>query len=344
VRSFKIEGREIGLGRPCFIIAELGYNFVDEAEMLAAIDAAASAGCDSIKLQTFRADTVVAKGFDFPAEAGGNDQWDEFKRYEISEELHRSFFKRARARGLVPLSTPSHPDDLALLERVGSTIYKVGSDDLTNLPFIERVAKTGKPLIFSSGMAAFEEVETALKVVRGAGNENVVVLQCTSNYPIKDPALVNARVIGSYREKLGVLSGYSDHTTSLVTPVVAAALGACVYERHFTLRKDNGTPDAPFSADPAEMKALVRALREAEAMLGDGVKKPTPTESRMRDYTRKGAVAARDLSAGEILKSGDFAVKRPALGIPPAETAKAVGRRLKMAVKKDQPLTWGHLE
>jgi len=344
MRSFQVERKEIGPGKPCFVIAELGYNFVDEREMLAAVDAAAEAGCDSIKLQTFRADTVVARGFDFPAEAGGNDQWDEFKRYEISEDLHRSFFARARAKGLVPLSTPSHPDDLALLERVGSTIYKIGSDDLTNLPFLELVARTGKPLIFSTGMAAYEEVEAALKTVRAAGNDAVVVLQCTSNYPIKDPRLVNARVIPAYREKLGVLSGYSDHTISLVTPIVAAALGACVYERHFTLRKDNGTPDAPFSADPPEMKAIVAAIREAEAMLGDGVKKPTPTESRMRAYTRKGAIAARDLAVGETLKAGDFSVKRPALGIAPADAARAVGRRLKTAVRRDQPLAWEHLE
>jgi len=343
MKAFRVEDKMIGPDEPCFIIAELGYNFVDEAEMLAAVDAAAAAGCDSIKLQTFRADTVVAKGFDFPLEAGGNDQWDEFKRFEISEDLHKSFFKRARERGMVPLSTPSHPDDLALLERVGSSLYKIGSDDLTNLPFITLVAKTGKPLIFSSGMASFEEVETALKTIRATGNKNVVLLQCTSNYPIKDPALVNARVIQTYRDKLKVFSGYSDHTTSLVTPIVAAALGARVYERHFTLSKTNGTPDAAFSADPAEMKAIVSALREAEAMLGDGIKKPTPTESRMRAYTRKGAIARRDLAAGEVLKAGDFAVMRPALGIPPAEAATAIGRKIKTALKKDQPLTWDHL-
>ncbi|MEK7388075.1 MAG: N-acetylneuraminate synthase family protein [Elusimicrobiota bacterium] len=344
MNSFTVEGKEIGLGKPCFIIAELGYNFVDEKEMLAAVDAAADAGCDSIKLQTFRAETVVAKGFDFPAEAGGNDQWDEFKRYEISEELHRSFFKRARDKGLVPLSTPSHPDDLALLERVGSSVYKIGSDDLTNLPFIELVASTGKPVIFSSGMASIDEVEAALKTIRAAGGKHVVLLQCTSNYPIKDPALVNARVIATYRETFGVLSGYSDHTTSLVTPVVAAALGACVYERHFTLRKDNGTPDAPFSADPAEMKSIVSALREAEAMLGDGLKQPTETEKRMRLYTRKGAVARRDLRKGDVLTLNDFSVMRPALGIPPAEAAAAAGRRLTRDVKRDQPLSWECLE
>ena len=342
--SFKVEGKEIGFGKPCFVIAELGYNFVDEAEMLAAVDAAAAAGCDSIKLQTFRADTVVAKGFDFPAEAGGNDQWDEFKRYEISEDLHRSFFKRAREKGMVPLSTPSHPNDLALLERVGSTIYKIGSDDLTNLPFIALVAQTGKPVIFSSGMAALEEVEAALKTIRAAGCENVVLLQCTSNYPIKDPRLVNARVIASYREKFDVLAGYSDHTVSLVTPVVAAAMGACVYERHFTLSKTNGTPDAPFSADPTEMKAIVAALREAEAMLGDGIKKPTPTETKMRAYTRKGAIARRDLKKGETLAVTDFAVMRPALGIAPAEAAKAVGKRLSRDIKRDQPISWECLE
>lgn len=344
MKGFDVEGRRIGPDAPCFVIAELGYNFVDEAEMLAAVDAAAEAGCDSIKLQTFRADTVVARGFDFPPEAGGGGQWEEFKRYEISEELHRAFFTHARRRNLVPLSTPSHPDDLALLERVGAQIHKVGSDDLTNLPFLELVAGTGKPVIFSSGMASFDEVERALATLRAAGNDKLVLLQCTSNYPIKDPSLVNARVIASYRERLGVLSGYSDHTTSLVTPVVAAALGARVYERHFTLKKDNGTPDAPFSADPAEMRAIVSAIREAEAMLGDGEKKPTPTEARMRAYTRKGAVARRDLPAGTVLGPGDFAVLRPALGIAPAEAAQALGRRLKAPVQRDQPLCWEHIE
>lgn len=340
MKTFRVENKEIGPGKPCFIIAELGYNFKTLPEALAAVDAAAAAGVDSIKIQTFRADTVVARGFDFPAEAGGSEQYAEFKRYEIGTEVHRAIFERARLKGLVPLSTPSHPDDLALLERLGVPLHKVGSDDMTNLPFLQLVARTGKPIIFSSGMATMDEVEAAVNAVRETGNDRFVLLQCTSNYPIKDPAMVNARVMETYREKLGVLVGYSDHTIGLTAPVVAAVLGACVYEKHYTLSKDNGTPDAPFSADPDDMRTIVRAIREAEAMLGDGVKSPTESESRMRVYTRKSAIARRDLKPGELLTADAVAVMRPGLGISPIELSKALGKRLTREVKRDQPVTW----
>ncbi|MCX5788600.1 MAG: N-acetylneuraminate synthase family protein [Elusimicrobia bacterium] len=335
-----VGGRIIGQDRPVFVIAELGYSFVDLDEALRAVDAVADSGADAVKLQTFRAETVVAKGFDFPPEAGGVDQFAEFKRYQISEETHRAIFERAKKRGIAAFSSPSHPDDLALLERLGVELHKIGSDDLTNIPLIRKVAGTGKPVILSTGMGTLEEVGAAVKAVRGTGNDKLVLLQCTSNYPIRDLSVVNLRVIPDYQKRFNVLVGLSDHTTTLSAAPAAVALGAIAIERHFALSKDNGTPDAPFSSDPAELAQLVRLVRETEKMLGDGAKKPTPTEAQMRQYTRKSAIACRNLPAGHTLSAGDFIIKRPALGVAPAEAEKLIGRVLKRPVREDQPIPW----
>lgn len=340
MREIRVGARSIGPGRPVFIIAELGYSFKSLEEALAAVDAAAEAGVDAVKLQTFRAQTVVARGYQFPPEAGGVDQFDEFKRYEISEEQHRAIFERARQRGIVPFSSPSHYDDVELLERLDVELYKIGSDDLTNLPFIEHVARIGKPMIVSTGMGTLEEVAAAVEAARRAGNDRIVLLQCVSNYPIQDPSLVNLRVVEDYRKRFGVLVGFSDHTVSFSAPVAATSLGCVVLERHYALSKKNGTPDAFFSADPGELAEIVRLVRETERMLGDGAKRPTATESRMREYTRKSVIARSDLRKGRALRPEDVIIKRPAVGIQPADLAKIIGRPLKKNVAADEPLTW----
>ena len=214
--EIKIGNRTIGDRDAGFIIAELGYNFNSLDEALRSVDAAAEVGVDAIKIQTFRAETVATRNVDFPAEAGGVNQYEEFKRYEIDEATHREIFKRARERGLIPFSTPSHPDDVELLERVGIELYKIGSDDLTNLPFLHYVAAKGRPIIFSSGMATLAEVDHAIRTFHAAGNRQLVLLHCISNYPIEDPSVANLRVIESFRKTFPVLVGYSDHTLKKV--------------------------------------------------------------------------------------------------------------------------------
>ena len=340
MRQVRIGDRLLGEGHPVFVIAEVGYNFNLLDEALRSVDAAAEAGVDAIKIQTFRAETVTTRAGDFPPEAGGINQYEEFKRYEISEEVHRLVFARARERGLIPFSTPSYFDDVDLLERVGVDLYKIGSDDLTNLPFLRYVAARKKPVIFSSGMATLSEVDEAIRTMQEAGNGDLVLLHCVSNYPIKDLRVVNLRVIESYRQAFGIPVGLSDHTTTLSAAVAAVALGACVIERHFTLSKDLPVPDAFFSADPTEMRALVGAVRETERMLGDGIKRPSATEWQMRKDTRKSIVARRPIAMGQTIEPDDLIVKRPGWGIPPRDWGCVIGRKARRTIGEDEVITW----
>lgn len=332
--------RTVGEKHPVFIVAELGYNFNSLEEALRSVDAAAETGVDAIKVQTFRAETITTRDVDFPAEAGAVNQYEEFKRYEISEEFHESIFARVRELGLVPFSTPSYIDDVELLERVGVDCYKIGSDDLTNLPFLDYVARKGKPIIFSSGMATLTEVDKAIRTFQDAGNRQLVLLHCVSNYPIQDYSTVNLRVIETYRKSFPVLIGYSDHTTSLTAAVGATAFGAVIIERHFALDKNLEVPDAFFSADPPEMTALVQVIREMESMLGDGFKRPALTEIRMRTDTRKSLVANRGIPKGKPISAEDVIIKRPGTGIQPYNYEIVMGRLAKRDIQVDEVITW----
>jgi len=340
VRQIRIGDRLIGEGCPVWVIAELGYNFNSLAEALESVDAAAEVGVDALKLQTFRAETIVTRSSEFPPEAGGVNQYDEFRRYEISEEVHRQIFARCRERGIIPFSTPSHVDDVDLLERVGVDLYKIGSDDLTNLPFLRYVAAKKKPVIFSSGMATLSEVDEAIRTMREAGNEDLILLQCVSNYPIKDLSLVNLRTIETYRRAFGIPVGLSDHTTTFSAAVAAVALGACVIERHFALSRDLPVPDAFFSADPTGMRVLVQAVRETERMLGDGIKRPAATEWQMRKDTRKSLVARRPIAKGQAIGPDDIIVKRPGWGIFPRDWDRVIGRKAARSIAADEVITW----
>lgn len=330
----------IGPGCPVFIIAEIGYNFNTMDEAFQTVDAAADCGVDAVKFQTFRAETIVCRDVEFPSEAGGGNQFDEFKEYELSAENHKLLFDYARSKGLIPFSTPSHSSDLPLLEELGMEIYKVGSDDLTNIPFQQAVAKLGKPVVISTGMSWLHEVAKTATAIREIGNDQLMILHCLSNYPIKDLEEVNLNVLKTLSESLGLVVGYSDHTTTLSAPIAAVALGACIYERHFTINKKLSVPDAALSADPAEMKMIVNMIRETEMMLGDGLKKPAKSEVDMRRDTRKSLVSAESLKKGDVLKEENTIIKRPGHGIEPRHCSIAYGMRVNRDVDKDVNITW----
>jgi N-acetylneuraminate synthase len=249
-------------------------------------------------------------------------------------------FRHARSQGLVPFSTPSHASDLPLLERQGASIYKVGSDDLTNIPFQVEVARLGKPVILSSGMAYLSEVAQTVEAILATGNQQIVLLHCLSNYPIRDLTELNLRALRTLADGLGILVGYSDHTTTLSAPVAAVTLGACVYERHFTIDKKLPAPDAALSADPAEMTQIVRMIRETEAMLGDGVKRPASSEREMRRDTRKSLATVRPIPAGEALSTDNVTIKRPGHGIDPRAVETALGRTARKDIPADTTITW----
>ena len=342
MEKIKIGNKTIGKGEPIFIIAEIGYNFNTLDEGLRSIDAAVDCGADAVKFQTFRADTVTTRDIYFPKEAGGTSQYEEFKRYELSEEWHQKLFKYADEKNIIAFSTPSHPTDVELLERLGVLLYKIGSDDCTNLPFLKYVAETGKPMIVSTGMANLAEVKEAVETILSAGNNQLVLLHTVSNYPIEDVGQLNLRAIQTLQHAFNgeILVGYSDHTTSLTIPVAAVALGACLYERHFTIDKNLEVPDAFLSADPAEMKAIVIAIREAERALGDGIKRPASSETDMRQDTRKSIIALTNISKGEEITADRVIIKRPGSGIEPKHLGIVIGRKATVDIKEDEVITW----
>lgn len=328
----------------CYIIAEIGGNFttLDQAKRL--IDAAHGCGVDAVKLQTYRADTITSTKAIFDMEnTGVVSQYDLFKKYEVDEALHHEVFKYAEFKGLDWFSTPSHATDVDLLEKCGVGAHKIGSDDAVNLPFLRYVARTGKPVLLSTGMCTLEEVRESVDAILAEGNEQLVLLHAITNYPTH-PENVNLAAMQTLMQSFPRLDiGYSDHTQSPIACLSAVAMGARVIEKHFTYEKKADGPDHMLSADPAEMKWLVDAVRSFEIMRGSGIKRPAESEKITRRNNRKSIVLGRNVKAGERLTEDDIAVKRPGYGIAPKYFEQISGRRMAKDMQKDAVLTWNDL-
>lgn len=328
----------------CYIIAEIGGNFttIDQAKRL--IDAAHGCGVDAVKLQTYRADTITSTKAIFDMEnTGVVSQHDLFKKYEVDEALHHEVFKYAESKGLDWFSTPSHPSDVELLEKCGVGAHKIGSDDAVNLPYLRYVARTGKPVLLSTGMCTLEEVRESVDAILAEGNENLILLHAITSYPTHAEN-VNLAAMQTLMEAFPQLDiGYSDHTLSPIACLCAVAMGARVIEKHFTYDKKADGPDHMLSADPAEMKWLVEAVRNFEIMRGSGIKRPADSEKTTRRNNRKSVVLNRSVKAGERLSEEDIAVKRPGYGIGPKYFEQIVGRTVAADMEKDAVLTWNDL-
>jgi sialic acid synthase SpsE len=329
----------------CYIIAEIGGNFtrLDEAQKL--IDAAATTGVDAIKLQTYRADTVASRNAVFEMEnTGVVSQHELFKQYEIDLDLHKAIFDYAARSGLDWFSTPSHETDVDMLENLGVGAHKIGSDDAINLPFLRYVARTGKPMILSTGMCTMEEVRDSVATILDAGVKQLFLLHAITSYPTH-PENVNLRAMQTMmREFPDLAVGYSDHTLGATACLCAAAMGACILEKHFTSDKNAPGPDHMLSADAQEMKTIVDAVHSFELMRGDGTKQPAPSEAKSRINNRKSIVMARAAGAGEPLTAAHLAIKRPGYGIAPRHLEELIGRRPCHALEADEVLTWEALQ
>jgi sialic acid synthase SpsE len=327
-----------------YIVAEIGGNFTTLAEAKILIDAAVACGVDAVKLQTYRAETIASRAAVFDMEnTGVTSQFDLFKKYEIDEKLHVDVFAYAEDSGLDWFSTPSHAADVDLLEKCGVGAHKVGSDDATNLALLRYVARTGKPVILSTGMCTLREVEDAVAEIVGEGNERLFLLHAITSYPTH-PEHVNLRAMQTLMQHFPQFDvGYSDHTLTPVAAFGAVAMGARMIERHFTMDKNAEGPDHRLSSDPAEMKWLVDAIRAFEVMRGSGVKRPAASEATTRLNNRKSVVLERDVPAGHRLSASDLAVKRPGTGIPPKYVDLVVGRVVRAPVKQDAVLKWDDL-
>jgi len=334
-------GRLIGDGQPCFVIAEIGSNhnhdFVLAKKM---IEAAAEAGVDAVKFQTFRAQIHYSKrtpGFSY---LNNRDTFELIKNLELDRSWHVPLKEYCESLNLVFMSSPCDIEAINELSQLGVRAFKVASFDISDLGLIRDISKTGRPVILSTGLTDWMDIQRAVDACRGMGNENIVLLQCTSLYPAPTK-LSNLRAIRIMRDAFGVLTGYSDHTEGDHVCLASVALGACVIEKHFTLDRNLPGPDHSFAMEPKPFKEMVRRLREVEAAMGDGFKNgPRPEEREMFEKGRRSLHAKRRIAKGEIIAPDMIMTKRPGLGIPPYLMDVVIGRAARSDIEEDQWITW----
>jgi N,N'-diacetyllegionaminate synthase len=315
------------------IIAEAGVNHNGELGLARRlIEVAAEAGADLVKFQTFSADRLVtryAQKADYQKRDGTTEsQHAMLRRLELTREMHEALIDHCKANGIEFFSTPFDRESVEMLTELGLNRFKIASGELTNLPLLREIGGHGGRIIVSTGMGTLDEIRDALVILEQAGTprDRITVLHCNTEYPTP-MGDVNLRAMLTIRDRLGVAVGYSDHTPGIEVPIAAVALGASVIEKHFTLDRDLPGPDHRASLEPAELKAMVAAIRNIETALGDGVKRPTASESKNLPIARKSLVAARAIRAGETFNESNIALKRPGTGLSPMRWDEVVGRK-----------------
>jgi len=331
------------------IIAEAGVNHngsLDLAKTL--IDVAADAGADIVKFQTFKAENLVSKAAQKAAYQVGNmpedadtSQFSMLKKLELSEADHHALIAHCHERNIRFLSTAFDLESLDFLVSLGINLFKIPSGEITNLPYLRKIGSFGGRIIASTGMATMDDISAMLTVLEQAGtpHSQITILHCNTEYP-SPFADVNLRAMQTIGDTFGVSVGYSDHTSGIEVPIAAVALGATVIEKHFTLDRSLEGPDHLASLEPDELKQMVWSIRHIEAALGDGIKRPTPSEAKNRVVTRKSIHLSHDLPARHVLTESDLTMKRPGSGISPMQTDALMGRQLTRNLPADHLLTW----
>jgi len=328
-----------------FIIAEAGVNHngsLDLAYQL--VDVAKDTGADAVKFQTFKAENVVSRVAD-KAEyqkktTGSNEsQLGMIKKLELSFEDFVKLKKYCDKKGIMFLSTPFDHQSIDFLYDLVD-IYKIPSGEIINYPYLKHIAAKNKPIIMSTGMANLGEVEEAINTIRTVNSEaKISLLHCTTNYPTSYEE-VNLKAMQTLAAAFKLPVGYSDHTLGIEVPVAAVAVGAIIIEKHFTLDKNLPGPDHKASLEPGELKEMVKAIRNIEVALGDGIKKPDKSEIEIMKVARRSLIATRDIRAGEIIKESDIAIKRPGTGILPKFKEIIIGMKLINDIRQDEPFRW----
>jgi N,N'-diacetyllegionaminate synthase len=345
--TIEIAGRKVGAGEPVLVVAEAGVNHNGSLERaLRLVDAAAAAGADAVKFQTFDAKRLAAAGAPLSSyQRSGTDAESQvamLEKLELPREAFAELSRRSAERKLLFLSTPFDEASAELLEELDVPAFKVGSGDLTNIPFLRSLAARGRPILLSTGMATLEEVAEAVEAVRAGGDPGLALLHCVSSYPVP-PDQANLLAIDTLRREFELPIGYSDHTLGLEVALAAVARGAVIVEKHYTLDRRLHGPDHALSLEPSELDELVTGIRRVEVAMGDGVKRPQPAEKENLVAVRRSLVAARDLAAGERVAAEDIAIKRPAGGLTPSRLDELVGVELARPIRAEEPFTEKHL-
>ncbi len=346
-RLLEIAGRPIGPGCPPFLIAEAGINHNGDFDLACRmIETAKAAGADAIKFQTFKAEEFVGDpNLTYTYQSQGKEVTESmlemFRRVEFSREEWHGLKAKCDQTGIQFLSTPQNVSDLDLLLEIGLPAIKVGSDDFNNLPLLRQYAQQKLPLILSCGMADLAEVYQALETVGAFHGHPVILLLCTSQYPTppEDVNLLKLKTLQSAFPFL--ITGLSDHTQGSLAASTAVGLGACVFEKHFTLDHDLPGPDHWFSADPVELGDWIGAIRTAHTMLGSSLVRPTPAELEMRILARRSVVATREIQPGEVLTEVNTGLRRPGNGLSPSLYPEIIGKKATRPLENGTLLQWG---
>jgi len=336
-----IGNKKIGNNSPCFIIAEAGVNHngdINLAKQL--VLKAKEAGADCVKFQTFKAEEVVTPkapkaNYQLRNTDPNESQIEMLRKLELSFDSYFELVELCKEIDIVFMSTPYNYADVEFLEKLNVTAYKLPSISIVEPTFLEYVANKNKPLIVSTGMATFEEVKDGVEVINSTGNQEFIILHCTTNYPTSlDDA--NLKAMGTIGKELNVLYGYSDHTQKDVTCMTAVALGACVIEKHFTIDKNLPGPDQSSSYDPNQFKKFVQNVRDVELVLGSSIKKPSIPELKNIEGMRRSVVASKSISKQTIFDETMLTLKRPANGLKPKFLKKLIGKTAKRDILKNQ--------
>jgi N,N'-diacetyllegionaminate synthase len=348
VHSVMIAGRAVGHDEPAYLVAEAGVNHngdVAIAERM--IDAAKAAGADAIKFQSFQAaemcDMELIETKDVEGVTGGTkSSYDMYKSLELSPDAHRRLFAKAAEVGVTMFTSVFDMRMVDVLVELGAPAFKISSGDVTHIPLIRRVAQTGLPVLISTGLSTLDEVGEAVACCREAGNDDIVLLQCTSAYPPPDDE-VNLNVMATLRDAFDVPVGFSDHTLGIEIPMAAVAMGACLVEKHFTLDTAMPGPDQKLSLDPDGFSRFVTGVRRIEAARGSAAKAPTASEQACLTNSRRSLYAARDIAAGETITALMIRILKPCKGIEPKHLDEVVGRATRRAIARMAPIFWDDL-
>jgi N,N'-diacetyllegionaminate synthase len=349
VNEIELGGVLVGDGHRPYVIAEIGSNHNGDMDLCRRlIDAAADAGADAVKFQSWSESSLIAReeydrNLDYADKKKHFGSLREMVRaYQLTPEQHVQAQAWCRGRGVAFCSSAFSPEEVQLLIELDVPFIKVASMDVTYLPLLRAAAATQRPILLATGMATLGEVERAVEVVREAGNERLVLLHCVSIYPPEHDS-IRLRNIPMLQEVFETPVGFSDHTLGTSVPLAAVALGACVIEKHFTIDKDMEGWDHAISADPAELRTIVDEGRNVWASLGGARRVVTAAEVEKRERFRRSLVLRRDVAAGHVLREDDLTAKRPGTGISPADLDRVVGRTLHAAMREDDVLHWEDL-